>query len=217
MDNKILLRFGLPRTGSTLIYNILHDIFPNRRIINSHNLTDPPIKDYDINLYPIIISFREPRDILLSLLRIDNKLDNITKEVIDYWLSRGTFVQSFSQTRAWYKKSNAIFLIYEKFYNNFDYIFDKIEQFFKIGISENRRDKLKKKYNVGNLKKISDSMDNFQQIDKLTLLHGQHISKEYGAKDQWKVYIPLELQDYCTKKLEHIIDFHRQCILDPTL
>ena len=151
------------------------------------------------------------------MLRIKNKLNNITKKEIDDMLRRIQFHNVYCQTRTWYKNSNAIFLIYEKFYTNFDYIFDKIEQFFKIDISENRRDELKKKYNVVNLKKIADSMDNFHQIDEVTLIHGQHISKENGETDQWKFYIPLELQDYCTKKLEHLIDFHRECMLDPEL
>ena len=156
MDNKILLRFGLPRTGSTLIFNILGDVFPDKQIINTHNLAASHLPENIINNihdFPIIISFREPRDILVSLLRISNRLDNITKNDIDRCIANYKFEETFYQTCDWYKMHNAIFLIYEKFYNDFDYIFDKLEQFFKININKNRRDELKKKYNVLNMKK----------------------------------------------------------------
>ena len=60
-------------------------------------------------------------------------------------------------------------------------------------------------------------MDNFSQWDSKTMIHGQHISAVNGEINQWNHIIPIELRDYCTKKLKHLIDFHRQCMLDPTL
>lgn len=70
-----IYQFSPGRTGSTLIYNILKDVFP--KIIKKHNIHNI----HNIKDILIVSTIRDPRDIINSRLRISDK--KITKDLID--------------------------------------------------------------------------------------------------------------------------------------
>ena len=66
MIRKKIIQFGLIRSGSTLIYNILIEIFPENLILKTHNF---PSKWQCIQRIPIVCTYRDPLDIICSSIK----------------------------------------------------------------------------------------------------------------------------------------------------
>ena len=74
-------------------------------------------------------------------------------------------------------------LKYEKFWNNYDYVFDELERFFNnrstfaipVKISKKKRSNIKKICGIKNTKKIQNTLDCFDNVDEKTKIHGNHI------------------------------------------
>ena len=75
---KRIIQFGMIRSGSTLIYNILKELFPDRRISKTHkyrkNWKDAFLK------VPIVATYRDPLDIICSSIKTHDDLAN--REII---------------------------------------------------------------------------------------------------------------------------------------
>lgn len=207
-DTDKIIRFGPPRTGTTLIYNLLKEIFPEKRIINSHYLVED-----DKYSYPIVISYRDPRDILVSLIRISFN-GQISQDTIDKCINKYKLMRPLHQVLKMHKNSNVLFLLYKKFHKDFDYIFDRFEDFFDIKIEVKKREELKEKYDVTKMKKIADTMKSFDEYDKNeTLIHGKHISDKLGSTGQYKDIFNEELQEYINIKFKSYIKFYKKLIV----
>ena len=112
------------RCGSTLIYNIVKEIYPN--VIKSHAncFRDSPenkVRTWftmDDNSNKVIFVLRHPFDSIISISQC-NKLNIHDPQVLErciyeYAISLKPFKQ--------YNKSHILKLKYEIFYNNYDYI-----------------------------------------------------------------------------------------------
>lgn len=117
-----IIQFSPGRSGSTLIWNILKEFYPN--VLKVHNLRYSPNAKF-------ISTIRDPRDILKSRLLIYEK--PITHENIDIEIN--LMIKHGLQDLLIIKgKTNVLVLKYENFWNNYDYIFDHLEQFLNINI-----------------------------------------------------------------------------------
>jgi hypothetical protein len=95
-------------------------------------------------------------------------------------------------------------LKYEKFLNDYDYIFDEFESFFQIKISSELRNSLTEKYKIENVEKKFKG-GSFAEFDKKTQLHGNHISKFKGASGYYKTFFSSEQIDYLSKMYFEVI------------
>ena len=134
----------------------------------------------------MVCTVRHPIDILASLLRIHD--EDIEELEIDT-LSDFTDRLSYSHLNFWNRiesqaKDNALILKYESFWNNFDYIFDKLENFFQFKIPERDKKNIEDKFCIKShlkiQKKIEDSYSKnenlFHTRDKESYIHGGHIA-----------------------------------------
>lgn len=195
-----------PRSGSTFLLNVFRHIFGRNNIIIDHKLkrVNPPN----------VVVFRDLRDSVLSLARIHDKmktkeklpvpLDSIkTKQGIDKILAFSNvkyLLESSSACCAQSKRKNILILRYEDFNNNYAYLFETIEGFFKIKINQQKRKEIIQKTNVEHFKKIQQNLPDFSTFDKTTKIHGNHIHK--GEIGGWKKMITNKsVQEYYTLKL----------------
>lgn len=184
MGRKIV-QFSPQRSGSTLVFNILKDLFPTRYVDKKHNYT------LDDKNFPTVITYRHPYDCIGSLILKDkvNITDKIVHEKILLFRKNGWndfFIQ--------FKSSKNLFLRYEDFYVNIDFLLNAIENYFSITIDQNKRVELKKKYKISNIKQNLKKFKNFDEYDKQTHFHGNHISKYLGSSNHKKLFSKSQLK-----------------------
>lgn len=191
-----IVQFSPGRSGSTLVWNILKELFENENIHKCHRIK------YDVN-QKIVSTVRDPRDILASRLLIGNNEINevIIKKNLDEMKRYG-----FDDLIKIKNKSNVLILKYELFYNNYDYIFDELEQFFGITISLEKRNEIKQKFEIKEVMKISSKLGSFKKYDKDTHIHGKHISEYKGKPNNWKNIIPKEYHEMVKNALQRYVE-----------
>ena len=175
MFKKKIIQFGMIRSGSTLIYNLLIDLFPQKKIYKTHRY---PTKFQQLINVPIVCTYRDPLDILCSSIKRYNLQP--TKEVINDQVRELELngLNAFVRLEANY--SNKLILCYEKFKGNFSFIFDEFQNFFKIKIEDDKRKELEKKYSISEVKKKISKFKTFQEFDNQSQFHGFHISDTNG-------------------------------------
>ena len=56
----VLVQFSPPRSGSTLVYNIMREIFPHKKIFKVHTFRAM------CNEMPVVVTYRHPLDCIAS-------------------------------------------------------------------------------------------------------------------------------------------------------
>ncbi len=199
-DNYII-SYGFPRSGSTLLWNILKDVLKTKVIVKSHHY------NYLMKNMLIIGSYRDIRDSLLSYWKVNTRREIMSLEdfkdtkLEKHW---DKLIYTLIKLKSMSQKNNNVYLIkYEVFYNDFDKIFDLIEEVFELKIPNKTKDEIKIKYSLNNVKKLIEKkkLNTFKQVDKNTKFHGNHINN--GSIDDYKLYMKKELQEYLYKKYQN--------------
>lgn len=192
--------YFVERSGSTLMLQILKSIFKDKASrLATHNY------------YKIanIACYRDFRDIVVSFWRADlsknKKIDEfynrkITKDEILSIVNKLSPQMEGLNRLYDLKKNQVLFLPYESFVNNFDYIFDQLERFFHIKISIKKRESIKNKYSLEQNKKICNNLKNWNYENYRSKLRGDHIYK--GEVGGWRYLVPIELHSYLTNLLK---------------
>lgn len=169
-----ILQFSLPRSGSTLVYNVLRELYPRRRIEKCHTLDRRNLES------TIVATYRNPADIVASLLLVSNSSvtdANIREQSI--LLNR----QGIWDLLAIRNRSNMLLLRYEDFVDDFDVLFNNIENHFQIRIPPEKRKELSAKYDRKSVQAMTERYHDFSQYDPETQFHGRHISPFNGTPD----------------------------------
>lgn len=195
--NNQIIQFGIPRSGSTLVFNILREVFPDKHLKKTHSLNSKDLK------CPIIATYRHPLDVMASLLQCQNR------EVSDAEIKKELFL--LNKNGIWdileFKdRPNVLLLRYERFFNDFDYLFNEIEKFFGTQIPDQLRTSLQSTYNIHNIKTSINSDLDFSSWDKKTLFHAQHISKFEGKSNYYNEFFSQNQIDYLAKSLAFFMD-----------
>ena len=206
--------FGVPRSGSTLVRNILNTIFDGRVKVQGHNFWEPDENDM------IVATYRDFRDCTASKWRMnsggfDNEKDlfivkwddnmgkttdgmNTMRNAASALKRRAGGLDSFDNLydnqELGYKEKrvkinkNIYFARYEEFQNNYEFLFNHLEQFLRVTIKRDLRDFIQERWNKGRVKRVySDTIKAFSGYDKDTEIHGQHIYK--GKVGTWKEFL----------------------------
>ena len=189
-----IIQFSTGRSGSTLLWNILKELQFNPK--KCHNLK------YNVNC-KIVSTIRDPRDMLASRLLISNK--KIDNENINENINQMKKYGLDDLVKIMNKK-NVLVLQYEFFWNNYEYIFDRISEFLNINIDQDVRKKITTKFSVEKMLNISKKFDNFNSFDKKTHIHGNHISKKKGEPGNWMNVIPKKYHQEVEKKLKKYLN-----------
>lgn len=171
-----IIQYGMPRTGSTLIRRILSELFDN---VDSRH---PPIKEINSDDL-LVISYRNPLDVFVSVARINGALE-IDDSTLKHFLPPLEAQYRLYFHDLSYFENDKLKLKYEKFWNNYDYVFDKLENFFDLKIDQQKRKYITHTCGIKNTKKIQSALEDFNSIDEKTKIHGQHIAtpEPFGYK-----------------------------------
>lgn len=132
-------QYALPRSGSTLVLQVLKKILGDDNIDYSHKFRETKL--------PLIITLRDFRDTVASYWRIwHGKLENgnivntpTYEEVKSATGSAVARINQLNQYQDHYKGKNVLWLRYEDFFDNYNYLFNEIEEFLDIKVSEEKR------------------------------------------------------------------------------
>jgi len=187
MEHKIKM-LTLPRSGGTLIWRIMRFVFKSN--VNSDHVLAPAVKN------PNVLVFRDIRDCLISYHRAIQK-DINSKKAID---SMDTYILHCGNHLIRHINRGCLELRYEEFFSDYNFIFTKIEEHFKIKIKPNLKDKIINETSIEKHKAIQQRFKKWEQYDPVTKIHGRHIYK--GEIGGWKKEVPENLHDYFTNKVK---------------
>lgn len=177
ITGRKIIQFSPQRSGSTLVFNILKDLFPTWHIDKKHNY------NIDDKNFPTVTTYRHPYDCIGSLILKDQVLPTnaIIEEKIFLFRKDGwnDFLNQFGS-------SKILFLRYEDFCSDMDYMLNSIEGYFNININYDKRSELKDKYKISYIKDSLAKFKNFNEYDEQTHFHGNHISKYLGVPNYYK-------------------------------
>ncbi len=190
MGNTVPYIMSAPRCGSTFIGQVMKMIFGN---INA---------THDYHSESDVIVFRDFLDSAISHYRvlydkekdfiITNK-DQLDKIIKDYSKFSG-YIRKYVDTDL-----GKLYFVYEfhiknKEGNNYDVIFSKIEERYKVAISDDLKKEIISNTNLNLNKERSNKLQSFTQWDKRTMIHGGHVHT--GGHNIWKNHISPDLHDY---------------------
>ena len=172
-NNKNIIQFSPIRSGSTLVFNILKEIFVDVKKV--HNLNFNNNKNY-------VVTVRHPyNSIISSIIRLNEDINekNLINHINEYKKNGGNDILKYDNQK------NICLIKYEIFVDDYSFIINSIRNHFNIEIENS--DILIRKFSIDNVTKIMNKYDSFHQYDKRTHIHGNHISKYKGLTDYQKI------------------------------
>lgn len=196
-----IVQFGISRTGTTVIWQCLREIFPRTRIVKTHI--------FDKGGARAVVTVRDFRDVLVSnyavacskkKLRIEKITDKFVIDKLVKIISKG---EALLQKYLNYYKKRCLCLSYEHFFKNFEYIFEEFSKFFELDIDRELRSSIEEKYSIEANKKIADKLKDFSSWDPVSLIHGHHILK--GTPENWVNLVSEDLHPYLNQSLKSLL------------
>jgi len=148
--NMRVLQYGLQRSGSTFIYQVLADYFPEGGVIRTHNYLVLPAS------VPVIVSFRDFRDCVVSHWRLENpeRKEMTTEEVF--------FFAGIYRRAIWYmeqylhRRNPVLILRYEDWHiDPVRYLCEPLEAIFSLGHKEDRRQAILQRHSLEENRRLS--------------------------------------------------------------
>jgi len=176
-----IVQFSPPRSGSTLCYNAIKWIVPERRIEKAHKLK------YKYLICPVITTVRDPYDSVVSFAQ--TRGDRLTDENVVWGANEIRRGWSHLERMKFFPR--VLMLPYERFLNDHDYLLDEISAFLGVSLSEERREAFKQEFDAQGLREKTKGR-RFKEVDSETQLHGSHISSDLGALGKGDILTPLQ-------------------------
>ena len=211
-----IVQYGIPRSGTTVIWQILSKLFPKTKIIKTHSFIS--------NADKVVVCVRDFRDILISqyitnsekkkkMQVVDLKLTKfkskkivnpiVTKQIIKKYSNKIIRNEKILQRYINYYKNNCICLKYENFFENFEFVFKELENFFDIKIDDDSKCNISTECNIEKNRKIAHKLKDFNQWDINSLILGPHILN--GKPGNWINVIPKELHFYLNDSINNLL------------
>lgn len=191
--------FSAPRTGSSLVYNILRFLFEDdaklnaihtdfnldRRILKTHLFTDLDLVETRSVLY--VYTCRDPIAASISNFRIAMRKINSFQAFAYDLAQRNIRYLDFSEKLE--ASGKQVFrLFYEDFTENMDDLFDKLEAYFHIFIDSRDKELMKKGYSKSSILANVENFDSFKDYLPISGFHGQHVNVNHFAPPQELLY-----------------------------
>ncbi len=206
-------QYSVPRSGGTQIRQVLRCLFGKDLVKGSHDFMEVPEET------PLVIVYRDFRDVTISQWRIwhakfkgNDKYDNAPSLTELNGITSNTMklaLKTLNNYKEYYKdKGNILWLRYEDFYNNYDYLFETLEKFFDIKISEEKRKEIVENTNIEkNRKRASEvKIENlgrpFDSYNSENLIHSAHISHIEPKQGYWKKIVPEMFWEFVEEPLK---------------
>lgn len=173
--NPPIIQFSPPRTGSTLLWNVLRHVVPQRRVLKTHNLIAKYLKES--NEVKIIISVRDPVDSISSSIQRYSQVP--THDVVVDHIKRFE-CHGIWQVLEVKDYSNVTILRYEDFAFDWAYLFESLETSLGCVINQDVQRFCVSNYRLERVAKKANELGDFGNIDSKDQIHGKHISDFRG-------------------------------------
>lgn len=209
ITGKNIIQWSPPRSGSTLVWQILDYLFEDPNY-TKYKWTHPNIVqkthtlDYSLLNKPshfFVTTLRNPIDCMVSWMLVSKH--PFTKESIDKNIAQ--YLNYFSLLKLVESANNSIILRYDKFYNDNNVIYNAIEKAFGVEITKSMRETMNKKFSKDNNKKIADTMKDFDEVKKDSFIHGDHFNSTEVS--YWRQKIPKEFHVYVEQRFIGILNY----------
>ena len=175
--------FGIPRSGSTLVYQLVSSVFP-AGVAKTHQYCRHSVRT--------AVSFRDFRDVVVSLWRRSDSR-NVRRKM------RATEIDEFgaicleriTALDKYFERGGICSLRYEDFSRNPITIFSSLKRTFGIEVEADTMERLVAKYSMSRNKEISQRLSEFSEVDAATQIHGNHIYR--GEIGSWRNFVDTEM------------------------
>jgi hypothetical protein len=199
--------FSAPRTGSSLVYNVLRFLFEHEtRLSSSHNEFNQDcfvLKTHRFNELEMIceknvlyvVTIRNPVHAIASNYRISPRPIANVQEFARKLLHKHREYLVFSEAMK-EAGGNVVFIKYEDIDDNLDCLFDFIETLFLVPIATADRELMKKGYERGNVYSLTQGFYDFKDYLPLSGFHGKHVTLEkYTPPEELQYWLNHYLPD----------------------
>lgn len=199
-DRMVVVQYGFPGSGSTFVWQVLNDIFPDTR---KTHICPPRLANYRV-----VATIRDFRDVLCTYFtRADLPISRDSIAFISSKLG-ATAIKDLYRVRDTWDGDAIVWLRYEDVVGNFDRLFESLEAFFGIEISPDVRERCRRQYsidaNAERMRRAEALCDRTRaqgwldpRWKQYTVhgINGLHITGS-GAVGKWRTMIPVELHDH---------------------
>ncbi len=201
-----IVQAALARTGSTVVWQILADLFPDR-VVKAHAFPVLP--------QPVVITVRDFRDVVLSRCGVafhrqgDALADRLLQVDADTLRDEARYVAEHERRmrramRLYEHMGNALVLYYETFFDDLTPVFDALEGFFGLTIDPRRRERLAATFSLAQNRAESERLRDFAVYDNKTQVHGAHVFD--GRPGRWAEYLPAVAHDIFEAELRPALE-----------
>ena len=193
--NDAVVSCGIPRTGSTVTWQILKGLFPNQRVIKAHPAVWEPTGGW------IFATVRHPLDTAASRYRMRLMRARVKHEPESERIKGWTGMQAelhgmkhyFDALKNRLSYSKLIIVRYEEFFNDYNVIYDAIQSKMGRVIEESERRKLDEVCGLeANKLRSKPENANAEDFSKWQI-HVSHIGTPEPGR--WREVIPAEFHD----------------------
>ncbi|MEM9325029.1 MAG: hypothetical protein AAGA85_05215 [Bacteroidota bacterium] len=169
-----IIQFSPIRSGSTLVYNILKEVFPEQTVTKAHKITEAQMTKAQL-----VCTYRNPVDSIYSSLLFQELAPDVSNIIVQIQhLKENGLVQLCELLT---KRKDILTLRYEDFYLDHELIYNRLEAHFNFKIDDLKREELLLKYEVDAVKKnFTSKYSNAFEYDPNSHWHGNHISNFKG-------------------------------------
>lgn len=206
------------RSGTTVLRLILNKLFNEYRCFKDW--------DYRYDITPgkgahtwekisnkdsyLITTWRDPRDVVISFIRLyEDDFNNRNEPLISVesrikFISRQWIIPTYWDIiQCENENENKIVLKYENWHEDFDYLFNILEKSFNGKINNEIRDLIKKEYSKESIKSIQSKYKDFHSWEDGTHIHGNHVGN--GLSTWESVWTPSQVE-LANTELKHILN-----------
>ncbi len=186
-----LTQFGPPRSGSTLVFNLLRETQTSCKVRKTHGLPA------SAGVEPIVATYRHPFDCVVSSITrygLPVTEESVARNAAE--IERHGLLDMLSLRF----HGNTLMLRYEDFHRNTALIFDSIEAFVGVPIPDDVRARLTKEYGVDEVKARTDMMGEFGNFDTVTHFHGRHVSERLGKPYSYREILTPNQTQYLAER-----------------
>jgi len=178
---KSIVMCGIPRSGSTLVWQILQAVFPGQDIPKTH--PDMWMPDGST----AVISIRDPRDVVASLYRV--RLSRDHKEIGNHDDVANVIQRTLLCFEALKTTMTGphIILRYENFFSDHYILYQAIETNFGIHTPLHIQKQISDRFSVEANRKRAAALNSFNEVDT-DQIHGDHIG--HVTPGYWSTYLP---------------------------
>ena len=204
---KKIVVFSASRTGSSLVYNICRFLFEkgenfscfhnefnqNCLVLKTHIYSELNLIEEKDVLY--VVPIRNPIDACISHYRISESRFKETERFARKIMKKQGGYLSFCDTMK-NEGKNVVFVKYEDFGGNIDYLLEFFENYFSLSILTEDREMIKKGYAKENIYKAVEEFANFKNALPISGFHGKHVSLEkYTPPERFLEWLNDNLQE----------------------